>query len=141
MQHKTSSVLMAEQDIVDQFEWLDDWQQKYGLLIDWGKKLPALPEVYQQPAYLIRGCQSQVWMVLAVEDQKLTIEATSDAMIVRGLIALMRHIYHQKPLAEICDYSHGFVDRLGLTAHLSPTRSNGLNHMLQHIIQCAADLS
>ena len=137
MQQHASSVLAAEQDIVEQFEWLEDWQQKYSLLIVWGKKLPDFPEAFKQPEYLIRGCQSQVWMVIRVENQQLSIEATSDALIVRGLIALMRHIYHQKPIDEICAYSHSFIDRLGLSGHLSPARSNGLDHMLQNIISCA----
>lgn len=127
----------AEQHLVSQFDWLEDWQQKYAYIIDLGKALPELPADLMTDAHLVRGCQAQVWMVADIEGGRFGLQATSDARIVQGLIAIMCLLYQDRTLAAIQAYDHGFADRLGLRSHLSPTRANGLNHMLAFIRQQA----
>ena len=134
-----NSITEAENFFIEQFEWLEDWQQRYAFIIDLGKKLPPLAAELQVEQNLVRGCQSQVWMAITQSNSRLQIAATSDSLIVRGLIAIICGIYNHQEVGRVRHYDHGFVQKLGLDQHLSPTRSNGLHHMLQRVISHAAE--
>jgi len=123
----------TQQDIVDTFELFDDWMDRYQYLIDLGKQLPELSSEDMTEANLVSGCQSQVWLIADVKENKLQFRAHSDAAIVAGLIALLMQIYSNRSAAEILDSTPWFVDKIGLGKHLSPTRANGLASMLAAI--------
>lgn len=135
----TSEVLKAQQEVVEEFEYFDNWMDRYQYLVDLGRRLPEFPEHQQNDDNKIRGCQSQVWFVATQRDGRLHFEAISDAAIVSGLIAVLLRIYSDKRPQDILDTPPDFVEALELQSHLSPTRSNGLNSMLQAIRQFASN--
>ena len=122
-----------QQEIVEAFEFLGDWTERYQYIIDCGKTLPDLAETDKIDANKLSGCQSQVWLVTDRQDQYLHFRATSDALIVSGLIALLLKIYSGQLASNIKTSKPWFVDQLELTTHLSATRSNGLASMLKAI--------
>ena len=126
---------MELSEIVESFEFLDDWEDKYRFVIDLGKSLPRMPEALKTDTSLVRGCQSQVWLhVQLQEDGTLLLQLDSDAHIVRGLIAIILAIYNRKPPAEILSIDiDGIFARLELVEHLSQTRGNGLVAMVAKI--------
>lgn len=126
-----------QQELLEEFELFDNWLDRYQYIIDLGKALPAYPEEWKVVEYKIDGCQSQVWLRPEVKDGKLYFFATSDAAIVTGLIAILLRIYSGRSPAEILATQPEFLTALGLDKHLSPTRSNGLNAMLQRIFMLA----
>ena len=128
-----------QQEIVDEFGYFGDWSERYQYLIDLGRKLPQLPAESLTDPYKVSGCQSQVWIVPHGGSDALRFDAISDSAIVSGLIALLLRVYSERPAAEIAATEPGFVDALGLQAHLSPTRSNGLHAMLRTIKHYAAE--
>ena len=127
------------EDLVDTFEFLDDWEDRYRHVIDLGKALPDMPKALKVSATKVDGCASQVWLHITVEDGLLTFIGESDAIIVRGLIAVLITLYSGLQISEI-----GKVDvvselgRLGLHEHLSSQRSNGLRAMVARIVETAA---
>ncbi len=123
-----------EQEIIDEFEFLPDWMDKYEHIIDLGKSLPLIDDAHKTKENLIKGCQSQVWLHGELEkDGKIDFTADSDAIITKGIIALMiRVLNHQKP-ENILAAELNFIDKIGLKEHLSPTRSNGLVSMVKQI--------
>lgn len=129
----------AFEDIVETFEFLDDWEDRYRHVIDMGKGMAPLDGALKVPATKVDGCASQVWLHPKIEDGVLTFDGESDAMIVRGLIAVLKGLYSGLPVAEI-----GKVDavaelgRLGLNEHLSAQRSNGVRAMVERLRQVAA---
>lgn len=125
------------QEIIDEFAFLDDWMVKYQHLIDLGRKLPDYPEEFRTEDYKVKGCQSQVWFHPRIEDGRLHFDAISDAAIVSGLIALLLRAYSGREPTEILRAGHGFIEQIGLTEHLSPTRGNGLRSMLNTIYKYA----
>ncbi len=125
-----SEVREAEQEVIDEFRLFDDWMDRYQYLVDMGRRLPAFPESLRTEDNRIKGCQSQVWFVSNRRDGRLEFQATSDAAIVSGLIALLLRVYSGRSPEEILDSSAEFVSALELEQHLSPTRSNGLASML-----------
>ena len=133
----------AFEEIVDTFEFLDDWEERYGHVIDMGKAMPALDDAFKVPATKVDGCASQVWLHPSLSGEGseavLTFEGDSDAMIVRGLIAILISLYSGQKVAEILatDAIHEF-GRLGLNDHLSAQRSNGLRAMIERIRSIAA---
>lgn len=135
------------EDILDTFEFIEDWEERYGIIIDLGKKLPVLEDVYKVDEYRVRGCQSQVWLVPAIEgegaDKIITFRGDSDAVIVRGLVALMLVIYSGKKPQDILDTdAKGYLEAMNLKEHLSPLRANGLYAMMERIKAVAsAELS
>ncbi len=131
------SIDSAQQDIVDTFEFFDDWMDRYQYLIDLGKQLPELAPEDMLADNLVSGCQSQVWLLASGDKSKLCFRANSDAAIVSGLIALLLQIYSNRSATEILDSKPWFVDKIGLSEHLSPTRANGLASMLTTIKQHA----
>lgn len=135
----TNEVRQAQEDIVEEFGFLNDWMDRYQYLIDMGRKLPEFPEADRIDANKIRGCQSQVWFVAEKDGDRLVFRAISDAAIVSGLIALLLRIYSGRKPRDIIDTPPDFVQALELEQHLSPTRSNGLSSMLTAIRQFATE--
>ena len=127
------SIHDAQQDIIDEFEFFDDWMERYQHLIDLGKQLPPMDVADKTDDRLLAGCQSQVWFIGEGTADKLNFRAQSDAAIVSGLIALLMRVYDGRSATEVLEAEPYFVDRIGLSQHLSPTRANGLNAMLQAI--------
>jgi cysteine desulfuration protein SufE len=127
-------------DINEDFKLLDNWLDRYQYIIDLGKQLELYPEEYKTDDYKVRGCQSQVWLYMKQNGDKLHFIATSDAAIVCGLIYLLLQIYNDLSCEEIINRQPDFITQLGLDKHLSPTRKNGLHAMVQRIKQMAADV-
>lgn len=133
----------AFEELAETFEFLDDWEDRYRHVIDMGKAMPDLEAAYQVPATKVDGCASQVWLVPQISgqgpDAVLTFRGTSDAMIVRGLIAVLVTLYNGLPLRQVLDTDPvAELSRLGLNDHLSAQRSNGLRAMVQRIRETAA---
>jgi len=126
------------EELKDAFLFLEEWTDRYGYLIDLGKKLPEFPPELQVDENLMLGCQSQVWLIAYMEGDKLRLKATSDAMIVSGLIALILKVYDNRAPEEVLSTDPAFLDDLGLQKHLSPSRSNGLHSMVKHVMAAAA---
>ncbi len=129
----------AQQAIIDEFAFFDDWMERYQYLIDLGRKLPEFPEEWKTDDNLLSGCQSKVWVVTEMRDGKLHVDATSDSAIVCGIIALVLRVYSDQPPAEILQAEPRFIREIGLAEHLSPTRANGLKALLELIRQRAAE--
>jgi cysteine desulfuration protein SufE len=126
---------MTIEEIVDNFSLMDDWEDRYRYLIDLGGRLPPMDEVLKTEESRVRGCMSQVWMVLGWDqNHRLTLLADSDAQIVKGLIAVLRAIFHDKTAEEISTID---IDKifggLGLNQHLSPNRRNGFYAMVERV--------
>ncbi len=128
-----------QQELIETFEMFDDWLEKYQYIIDLGKQLPALDEIDKVDDNLLQGCQSRVWLIHKKEGNTLHFYANSDAAIVSGLIYLVLSIYSEKTAKEIIQTEPEFIKMIGLSAHLSSTRSNGLNAMIAQIKKTAAD--
>ena len=129
-----------QQEIIDEFELYDSWMDKYQYLIDLGKDLEPLEEAEKNETNLVRGCQSQVWMIVSGHSDNVEVRANSDAAIVSGLIALVVRLYSNASAEEIVTTEPEFVEAIGLSQHLSPTRANGLASMLQRLKADAANL-
>ncbi|XKE47397.1 SufE family protein [Halomonas organivorans] len=127
----------AQQELLEEFEMFDNWMDRYQYIIDLGKQLPAFPEEWKTEERKIQGCQSNVWMHHRREGERLQFQAISDAAIVSGLIAVLMRIYNDRRPEDIRGTSPHFLKDLGLDKHLSPTRSNGLNAMLERIYRVA----
>ena len=134
-----NEVQSAQQELIEEFAFFDNWMDRYQYIIDLGRRLPEFPEADKTEANKIKGCQSQVWFVAEKKDGKLEFRAISDATIVSGLIALLLRIYSNRNPQDILDTPADFVKALQLEQHLSPTRSNGLSAMLQAIRTLAAE--
>ena len=122
-----------QDEIIEEFEDLTDWMDRYQLLIDLGSELEPLDDKYKTESNLINGCQSRVWIQADYKDGLLYFTADSDALIVKGLIALLIRVLSEHTPQEILDSELYFIDRIGLSDHLSPTRSNGLLSMVKQI--------
>ena len=123
----------AQNEVVEEFEDFTDWMDKYQMLIDLGNELDALNDKYKNDSNLIDGCQSRVWLQCDLVDGKLQFTADSDALIVKGIIALLIQVLSGHTPNEILDADLYFIDKIGLKEHLSPTRSNGLLAMVKQI--------
>lgn len=122
-----------QDEVIDEFSGFDDWMDKYQMLIDLGNDLDTLNEKYKTEQNLIDGCQSRVWLQCDYVDGKLVFTADSDALIVKGIIALLIHVLSGHTPKEILGADLYFIDKIGLREHLSPTRSNGLLAMVRQI--------
>lgn len=123
----------AQEEVIAEFSDFDDWMDRYQLLIDLGNEQAPLDEKYKTDANLIEGCQSRVWLQADEQDGKLIFQAESDALIVKGIIALLIKVLSGHTPDEILDADLYFIDRIGLKEHLSPTRSNGLLAMVKQM--------
>ena len=122
-----------KQEIIEEFSLYDEWLDKYEYLIELGKSLEAFPEEKKTEEYLIKGCQSRVWLDAEEKDGKLYFSADSDAIITRGIISLLIGVYSGRTREEILADDFGFVAEIGLKENLSPTRANGLVSMMDTI--------
>jgi cysteine desulfuration protein SufE len=122
-----------QQEIVEEFSIFEDWMDKYSYLIELGNELKDIDPKYKVDNNLIRGCQSRVWLHPDYIDGKIIFEAESDALIVKGLVALLLRVFTDRTPKEILDSELHFIDDIGLKQHLSPTRSNGLLSMIKQM--------
>lgn len=122
-----------QDEIIEEFTGFDDWLDRYQLLIDLGNEQEPLPEEYKTDNNLIEGCQSRVWLQADVVDGKVIFRAESDALIVKGIVALLIKVYSGHTPDEILSSEPYFVEAIGLKEHLSPTRSNGLVAMIKQM--------
>jgi cysteine desulfuration protein SufE len=123
-----------QDEIIEEFEGLTDWMDRYAYIIELGGQLPEIPESYKTPENLIEGCQSRVWIHAELNgDGEVVFEADSDAMIVKGIVALLLRVLSLQKPEDILDSELYFIDSIGLKEHLSPTRSNGLVAMVKQM--------
>lgn len=122
-----------QDEIIEEFEQFDDWMDRYALLIDLGNELDALPEEKKTEQNLIDGCQSKVWIDATLQDGIIEYKGDSDAILVKGIVALLLKVLSGHTPHEIMNTELYFIDRIGLQQHLSPTRSNGLLAMLRQM--------
>ena len=129
----SQNIAQLQEEIVEEFAFFEDWMQRYEHMIALGRSLPEIDPQHKDDDHLIKGCQSKVWVHAALEDEKLVFTADSDAIITRGIIALLVRVFsYQKP-ADIIDAPIDFIDEIGLKEHLSPARANGLVSMIKQI--------
>lgn len=128
-----NSIQEIQQEIVEEFALFDEWMDKYEHIIELGKDLPLIDELYKTDENLIKGCQSKVWLHAALKDGKIIFTADSDAIITKGIVGLVIRVFSNHTPQEIIDADLFFIDQIGLQEHLSPTRSNGLLSMLKQI--------
>lgn len=122
-----------QQEIIDEFVDIEDWMDRYGCIIDMGNQLPAIDEKLKTPDRIIEGCQSRVWLDAQYRDGKVYYEADSDAIIVKGMISMLVSVLSGHTPDEILNADLHFIDDIGLSEHLSPTRSNGLLAMVKQM--------
>lgn len=128
-----SDIQNIQEEIVDEFSMFDDWMQRYEYMIELGKSLPLIDDKYKTDDNIIKGCQSKVWVNADMKDNKVVFTADSDAIITKGIIAiLIRAFSNQKP-KDIVEAKTDFIDEIGLKEHLSPTRANGLVSMIKQL--------
>ncbi|HET6559950.1 MAG TPA: SufE family protein [Prolixibacteraceae bacterium] len=123
----------TQQEIIEEFSAFEDWMDKYGYLIELGNELQDLDPKEKTDQHLIKGCQSRVWLISDFEDGKIKFRGESDAVIVKGLVALLLRVVSDRTPEELINNELFFVDEIGLKQHLSPTRSNGLLAMIKQI--------
>ena len=127
------SIATIQKEIIDEFSLFDDWMQRYEYMIELGKSLPLIDENLKTDDKLIKGCQSKVWLNSEMKNGKIIFTADSDAIITKGIIAVLVRVFsNQKPQA-ILDANTDFIDEIGLKEHLSPTRANGLVSMIKQM--------
>jgi cysteine desulfuration protein SufE len=127
------SINDIQDEIIEEFEFLDDWLDRYQLIIDYGRELKPMPEADKNDQNLIDGCQSKVWFTCRVEDGKLLFTGDSDAILVKGIVALLLQVLSGQTPQDVANADLYFIDRIGLREHLSPTRSNGVVAMLKQL--------
>ncbi len=127
------TIEQTQQEIIEEFEFLTDWMDKYEMIIQMSKELPLIDEQYKVSENLIKGCQSQVWLHVDYKDGILHFSADSDALITKGLVSLVIKVLSDHTPKEIIDANLHFIDDIGLRSRLSPTRSNGLLSMVRQI--------
>lgn len=122
-----------QDEIVDEFSMFDDWMQRYEYIIDLGKSLPLIDEQYKTEDNIIKGCQSKVWVHGEQHGNKIVFTADSDAILTKGIIAILIRAFSNQKAADILEANTDFIDKIGLKEHLSPTRANGLVSMIKKI--------
>lgn len=130
---ETQNISTIQSEIVDEFYMFSDWMEKYEYLIDLGKSLPVIDEKYKVDENLIKGCQSRVWLHAEMDGDKVIYTADSDAILTKGIIALMVRVLSDHQPEEIMNADMSFIDEIGLKEHLSPTRANGLLSMIKQM--------
>ncbi len=127
------SIHEIQDEIIDEFSMFDNWMQRYEYMIELGKSLELVDEKYKTDEYTIKGCQSKVWVFAELKDQLIQFTADSDAIITKGIIALLLRVFSGQKPKDILDTELYFIDQIGLKEHLSPTRANGLLSMIKQI--------
>lgn len=122
-----------QQEIIEEFSMFEDWEERYQYMIDLGKELPLIDDKYKTDGNIIKGCQSKVWVHAEMKDDKLVFTADSDAIITKGIIAILIRAFSNQHPKDIIDAETDFIDKIGLKEHLSPTRANGLLSMVKQL--------
>jgi cysteine desulfuration protein SufE len=122
-----------QDEIVDEFSMFEDWMQRYEYIIDLGKSLPLIDEQFKTEDNIIKGCQSKVWVHADQQGEKVVFTADSDAILTKGIIAILIRAFSNQKAADILEANTDFIDKIGLKEHLSPTRANGLVSMVKKI--------
>ena len=122
-----------QQEIIEEFSLFEDWMQRYEYMIELGKSLPIIPEEFKTDDNIIKGCQSKVWVHADLKDELIHFTADSDAIITKGIIAILIRVFSNQPPKAILEANTDFIDKIGLKEHLSPTRANGLVSMIKQI--------
>lgn len=122
-----------QDEIIDEFSFFDEWLDKYEFIIELGKNLPLIDEQFKDESHLIKGCQSRVWLHADMNEDKVDFTADSDAVITKGIIALLVRVLNNQPAEAVANADLYFIDRIGLKEHLSPNRSNGLVSMVKQM--------
>ena len=127
------SIQEIQQEIIEEFAMFEDWMQRYEHMIDLGKSLPLIAEGFKTEDNIIKGCQSKVWVHAELKNDQLEFTADSDAIITKGIIAILIRVFSNQHPKDILDAETDFIDQIGLKEHLSPTRANGLVSMIKQI--------
>jgi cysteine desulfuration protein SufE len=127
------SIKEIQDEIIDEFAMFDDWMQRYEYIIELGKNLPLIEEEFKTDDNIIKGCQSKVWLKGDQNDDKVTFTADSDAILTKGIIAILIRVFSNQKASDILNADMDFIDEIGLKEHLSPTRANGLVSMIKNI--------
>lgn len=127
------SIKEIQDEIVDEFSMFDDWMQRYEYIIELGKSLPLIEEQYKTDDNIIQGCQSKVWVHAELEGDKVVFTADSDAILTKGIIAILIRVFSNQKASAILEANTDFIDEIGLKEHLSPTRANGLVSMIKKL--------
>jgi cysteine desulfuration protein SufE len=127
------SIKESQEELIEEFALFDDWMEKYEHLIELGKSLPMIDPALKTDERIIKGCQSKVWLDATFEDNKVIFTADSDAIITKGIVAVLIRVFSGHRPEEIVDADMGFIDKIGLKEHLSPTRANGLVSMIKQM--------
>ena len=122
-----------QEEIVEEFSMFDDWMQRYEYMIELGKSLPLIEDKYKIDENIIKGCQSKVWVHAEMKDEKIEFTADSDAIITKGIIAILIRVFSGQHPKDIIEADTAFIDEIGLKEHLSPTRANGLVSMIKQL--------
>ena len=122
-----------QNEIIDEFSMFDDWEERYQYMIDLGKTLPLIDDQYKTEENIIKGCQSKVWVHAEMKNEKIIFTADSDAIITKGIIAILIRAFSNQSPKAIIEANTDFIDEIGLKEHLSPTRANGLVSMIKQI--------
>ncbi|WP_339611608.1 SufE family protein [uncultured Planktosalinus sp.] len=122
-----------QEEIIDEFSFFDDWMQRYEHMISLGKSVPLIDEKNKTDDYLIKGCQSKVWVFPEFKDGRVYLTADSDAIITKGIVALLLRVFSNQTPEDILNADTSFIDEIGLKEHLSPTRANGLVSMIKQL--------
>lgn len=129
----TTTLAQTQQELIAEFAMFSDWQDRYEHLIELGKDLPLIAPEHKTDDNLVRGCQSRVWLHASPKEGLIHFTADSDAMITKGIVALLVRVYNDRTPQEILGASTEFIDQIGLRAHLSPNRANGLSAMIDQM--------
>ncbi|MAD11652.1 MAG: Fe-S metabolism protein SufE [Flavobacteriaceae bacterium] len=127
------SIATIQKEIIDEFSLFDDWMQRYEYMIDLGKSLPIIDQKHKTDSNIIKGCQSKVWVYAELKKNQVIYTADSDAIITKGIIALLLRVYSKQHPSDILKADTSFIDKIGLKEHLSPTRANGLLSMVKQL--------
>ena len=122
-----------KKEIINEFSMFEDWIERYEYMIELGKSLPVIDPLYKTDDYIIKGCQSKVWIHAKMNEKKINFTADSDAIITKGIIAILIRVFSNQEPKDILDSDTNFIDEIGLKEHLSPTRANGLVSMIKQI--------
>ena len=127
------SITKIQNDIIEEFSVFEDWMEKYEYMIELGKSLPVIDQIHKTEQNIIKGCQSKVWLHAEFDDKKIKFTADSDAIITKGIVAILIRVFSNQSPSEILNSDSNFIDEIGLKEHLSPTRANGLVSMIKQI--------
>ena len=127
------SINDIQNEIIDEFSMFEDWEERYQYMIDLGKDLPLIEAQYKTDSNIIKGCQSKVWVHAELKDDKLFFTADSDAIITKGIIAILIRVFSNQRPKDIIEANTDFIEKIGLKDHLSPTRTNGLVSMIKQL--------